>query len=156
MRGWLYRHRNTIKLSGIAIAGVGLLLSFADLMDWLRDSDREKLVEWVLTSEVGLPINDPTAQAFLRSFPPPPEARADKITHLTKTVIRYEAGGIQSASINYMHTDHSRTAHVATFEEVRDWARETSYRWLALWLTLCGFAQVSAAYIVEQRHGNAA
>ena len=116
-----------LKVLGFVTLAAGVIIGFGDLQGWFRYSEREAFVRWVQESQVGMPTEDPAAQAFMRRFPPPEDARSEQITHVTKHVMRLENGGVLQASINYMHRDHSRTRYVATLPEIREWASETLY-----------------------------
>jgi hypothetical protein len=138
-----------LKLLGLLITAVGLALGFAERKGWFKDPARAELLKWVLEAPQGLPLESPAAVAFRTKFPPPADSNADDLTHLTKQVIRSEHGPVMMASVNYMHRDGSRTAYVATLDDIRSWATETRYRWLPWITTLVGFAIVVITFIVE-------
>ena len=129
---------------GLCILGIGVVVGYGNLRGWFLYPERQEFLKWVIESEVGMPIENPSAQAFMRDFPPPENARTEKIMHVTKWLQRLENGGVNEAQINYMQRDHSRTKYVATLPEIREWARETTYPWLAWSLTLIGFLVVLA------------
>lgn len=141
----------TLRLTGIAVLGVGVLTGFADLKGWLRDGDREAFLQWALQSSVGMPIGQSSAQAFMKRFPPPEDARISDITHITKQVERPERGPVLQAAFNYMHSDHSRTAYVATLADVREWAAESPYPWVSWLLTVIGFLEVLGSTGIQWR-----
>ena len=103
-----------------------------------------------LHSKHGLSIESPGAKKFMKRFPPPEKSRPNEITHLTKSMTIHQMGGIQNAAINYMHIDGSRTAHVATLEDVKVWALKTNYEFWSWLLSLVGFLEVSGAFIIER------
>lgn len=140
-----------LKVTGLTALGLSTILGFADLKGWLTHSDREALLEWFLEANAGLPIQEPAARAFQKSFPPPPEASIDEITHLTKQVIRSENGPVMDGSVNYMHRDTSRTRYVATLAQVREWAAESRYPWIAWALGLIGFLEVLASTFLDRK-----
>ena len=140
-----------LKLTGLVILGIGVILGYANLQEWFRRPDRQAFVQWVLESQTGMPAQEAAARAFMRRFPPPEHSRPEEITHITKHVVRPQNGGVLQASVNYMHKDHSRTTYVATLPEIREWAAETSYGWLAWALTLLGFLEVLASAVLEWR-----
>jgi hypothetical protein len=56
-----------------------------------------------------------------------------------------------------MHRDGSRTSFVATLDDVRQWAGQTSYRFVAWVLSVIGFAEVFSGFLIERykaRQGN--
>jgi len=138
-----------LKVTGLALLAFGVLLGFADLKGWLNYPEREKFLHWALNSPAGLPITNPSAQAFIKRFPPPNDARPAEITYITKHVMRVENGPVIQASFNFMHGDASRTSYIATLNEVQSWAKESRYPWLAWILTLFGFLEVLASTIWE-------
>ena len=90
-------------------------------------------------------------------YPPPADNNSSEITHVTKNIIKFDKGPVQSASINYMHRDGSRTSFVATLDDVRQWAAQTSYPFLAWVLSVIGFAEVLIGFLIERykaRQGN--
>ena len=92
-----------------------------------------------------------TAKEFMKKFPPPSGETEKNLTHLTKSVMQYEIGGILNASVNYMRKDTSRTSHIATLEEIRKWANETPYPWISWWITLFGFIGLIGNFIIEKK-----
>lgn len=141
--------RLCFKITGLFILGIGVIIGYGNLRGWFLHPERQEFLKWVLESDVGMPIEHPSARAFMRHFPPLEDARTEEITHVTKNVQRLENGGVLLASINYMHRDHSRTTYVATLPEIREWAAETTYPWLAWSLTLIGFFVVSATTVLD-------
>jgi len=137
------------KITGLVFLALGVLLGFADLKGCLNYPERGRFLHWALNSTVGLPVTESSAQAFIKRFPPPTDARPEEITHITKHVMRVENGPVSQASFNFMHGDTSRTSYVATLDEVRNWAGESRYPWLAWILTLLGFLEVLASAILE-------
>ena len=130
---------------------VGLALGFADLRGWFRSAVREQVLNWALKSTVGLPLSEPGAVAFMKSFPPPSGEEPSNLTHLTKQVIRSQGGPVMMGSINYMRRDTTRTAYVATIDALRVWANETPYPWVSWVVTLFGFLEVLTSWVVEVR-----
>jgi hypothetical protein len=101
-------------------------------------------------SKKGLSIRNPGSKKFMKRFPPPENSRPNEITHLVKSATIYQLGGMQNASINYMHSDGSRTAHVATLNDVKAWAKKTNYELLSWLLSLLGFLEMMGAFIIER------
>jgi hypothetical protein len=104
-----------------------------------KKSDRVEFLRWVMEEPAGMPVDVPAAREFMRKFPPPKDARVNEITNVTKQTIKSLGGPPMSASINYMHRDGTRTTYVATLEQVREWANESSYPWVAWVVTVIGF-----------------
>ncbi len=154
---WLRRHREKITILGLMAIGVGVLLHLGDLLGWLKYPERASFVTWVLTSDQGVPLNEPSAQAFMASFPPPPDEDPTQLTHVTKSVLRHELGGvIQDASINYLRQDGTRTAYVANLYDVQQWASESPYSWWAWCITLLGFLAELLSYLIGRCERRAA
>ena len=141
----------TLRITGLIVLGVGVIFGLADLRGWLRYDERQAFLQWTLESHTGMPISEPSAQAFMKQFPPPQEARVRDITHITKMVVRPSNGPVMQASFNYMHRDQSRTSHVATLADVREWAAESPYPWLAWSLALVGFLEVLGSTALQWR-----
>lgn len=148
---WISLLKNFLKVTGLILLALGVVLGFADLKGCLNYPERGKFLYWALNSKVGLPVTESSAQAFIKRFPPPTDARPGEITHITKHVMRVENGPVSQASFNYMHGDTSRTSYVATFDEVRSWAGESRYPWIAWILTLLGFLEVLASTILKEK-----
>ena len=72
----------------------------ANLLGWLRDAERERFLEWVVTAREGLPIDDPAVRVFMRSFPPPAGTAEETLTHVTKFRLGHALGGTQDASVS--------------------------------------------------------
>lgn len=130
---------------------IGLILHFANLKGWLLDENRIGFLNWILNSQVGLPIDNPAGVEFMKSFPPPPGTKGNDLTHVTKQVVRSQSGPVLMASINYMHRDGSRTEYIATLSDVRKWSEKTPYPWIAWFLTLFGFCEVLLSTLVERK-----
>jgi len=140
-----------LKLIGLAIIVGGVVFQFADLKGFLSNRERQEILDWVLHSESGLSLESPAAKEFMRKFPPPNNESVKDCTHLTKSVMQYETGGIISANVNYMRRDLSRTSHVATLEDIRRWAAETPYPWISWWITIFGLFELAATFYLERR-----
>lgn len=140
-----------LKLTGIITIGIGLILGFTDLKGYLKNKHRIEIINWVLNSNTGMSLEQPAAKEFMKKFPPPSGEKEKNLTHLTKSVMKYEIGGISSASVNYMRKDTYRTSHVATLEEIRNWANETPYPWISWWITLVGFVALIGDFIIEKK-----
>ena len=143
-----------LKTTGIILVGIGALLGFLDLNGAFVDQDKEYVVTWATTFQSGLSIDHPGARKFLKSFPPPSHEQGKEITYLTKQVIGSALGGAMVISINYMYSDLTRSAYVANLPEVKEWARATSYPWVAWLLSFLGFIEVLVSFIIELRTGN--
>lgn len=147
----MIRLRNFLKISGLIILAVGVIVGFADIKGWFKNSHRLTIIDWAKTTKTGLPITHPAAKAFMKNFPPPSDARPEEITHLTKTVIKSMSGGQpMNVAINYMHRDNSRTSNVATLADVENWASNTVYPWIAWILSLIGFIEILSSSIIER------
>ena len=143
-----------LKITGIIAVALGIILQFADLKGYLNDKNRTEILNWILHSNAGLSLEHPAAKEFIKKYPPAPEENIANLTHLTKNVIRQENGGIYNASINYMRTDQTRTKFVATLDDVRTWASETPYQWIAWWVTLFGFIELVGNWIIDKKTKN--
>ena len=128
----------------------GVVVGYLDLSGRFLDQDKQAFLQWVLTPGVGLPVSTPAAKKFMIAFPPPADSNLSEITHVTKSVMTVEKGPVQSASINYMHRDGSRTSFVAALDDVRQWAQQTSYPFIAWLLSLIGFAEVLLGFLIER------
>jgi len=154
MRGWL--------VDGVAwgVLIVGVTAGYGNLRGWFRHADRAAFLRWALETETGIPLSDPRATSFVQRFPPP--ANADRqahgeFTYLTKTAMKSSGGGAPIAGfVTYMHADTTRTGSVATFDDVRRWADETPYAWLAWSLTALGGTLTIARGIAARRRATAA
>ena len=144
---WL---RTLFKITGLFILAIGVITGYGNLRGWFLYPERQEFLKWALESDVGMPIEDPSAQAFMRDFPPPEDARPEEITHVTKQVLTPASGGVREPLwFDYMLRDNSHTSYVVTFAQVRKWAEETSYPWLAWGLTLLGFLVVLATTLFD-------
>ena len=119
--------KKPIQICGLIIMAIGIFIGFGNLRGWFKESDRVGFLRWVIEEPAGMPVDAPTARKFMSKFPPPKDARVNEITHVTKQTINSVGGPPMSASINYMHRDGTRTTYIATLEQVRDWANESSY-----------------------------
>lgn len=145
----LQKLRWWLKGTGLVALLAAVLLGLADLCGWLRYSRRTAFVQWAHHSQLGLPISEPAAQAFVVRFPPPEGVFLDQITHVTKLVQRIENGPALDMAFNFMLRDHRRTAYVATLAQVEGWAEESPYPWLAWVLTVIGFLEVAGGTAIE-------
>ena len=146
------RMRRSLKVIGLVILGFGVITGYGNLRGWFHSTERQEFLRWALESDVGMAIEHPSAQAFIRRFPPPENARPEEITHVTKNVVRMSSGEVLQASFNYMHRDHSRTTDVATLREIQAWVAETTYPWLAWSLTLLGFLVVLGSTVFDRKN----
>jgi len=128
-----------LDIMALIICGLGLLFAYFDITGLFEKSERKAFLNWVLKSDSGLSINEPSARAFMKEFPPPSEVQISKITHIVKWKMNLQNGLPTDAQINYMFADQSRTAYVATLDDVRQWVYETSYPWVAWICSLVGF-----------------
>lgn len=142
-----------LKTTGIILVGIGVLLGFLDLIGAFVDQDKEYVITWATTSKSGLSIDHPGARKFLKAFPPTSHEQGKEITHLTKQVIESAPGGAMVISINYMYSDLTRSVYVANLPEVKEWARATSYPWIAWSLSFLGFTEVLVSFVIELRIG---
>jgi len=140
-----------LKITGIIAIAIGLILEFTYLKGCLFDKQRIEILNWVLNSNVGMSIELPEAKKFMKKFPPPKNEKKDNLTHLTKSIMKYEIGGILNASVNYMRKDTTRTSYVATLDEIRKWANETPYPWISWWIALFGFIELIGNIILEKK-----
>jgi hypothetical protein len=139
-----------LKVTGLAALLAGVVVGYLDFSGRFLDPDKQAFLEWILTTPAGLALSEPAAQKFMRDFPPPADSRPAQITHVTKNVLRFEKGPVQSASLNYMHADGSRTGFVATLEDVRAWAEQTPYPWIVWILSFVGFLEVFLGFLIER------
>lgn len=140
--------KKPIQISGLIIIAIGIIMGFGNLRGWFKKGDRVEFLRWVMEEPAGMPFDAPAAREFMRKFPPPKDARVNEITHITKQTINSAGGPPMSASINYMHRDGTRTTYMATLEQVRDWARESSYPWAAWEVTVVGFIPTLLATLI--------
>ena len=147
----LNRLQSFLKITGLLALALGVCLGLADLVGWLRYSDRDAFLQWAIYEESGLPIETLAAQAFVRRFPPPDTVDISTITHVTKWRLRLDGGLALDAAFNYGRREGSRTEYVATLGDVREWAAESSYPWLSWVLTLVGFIEVLGSEAIEWR-----
>ena len=138
-----------LRLTGLAALLVAVLLGLANLSGWLRYSSRTAFVQWAQESQVGLPIAEPAAQAFVARFPPSEGAPVSEITHVTKFVQRLEDGPALDMALNFLLRDQTRTSYVATLAQVERWADASPYSWLAWLLTVVGFVEVAGNTAIE-------
>ncbi len=148
----LHQIERLLIVTGLVFMMLGLVLGFLNLQGWLEDKDKTAVLNWVLTSSSGLQISHPGAKKFMHEFPPPLNAKRTEITHLTKHITKLENGLVQYAQINYMLSDLSRTSYVATLNDVRNWAAETSYNLWAWILSLIGFIEMASIFIIQYVH----
>ncbi len=134
---------------GFFIFGIGAITGYGNLRGWFLHPERKEFMKWVLESDTGMPIEHLPARAFMQHFPPPGDAQTEELIHVTKNVMRLQNGGVYGAQINYMHRDHSRTDYVTTLPEIRAWAAETMYPWLAWGLTLAGGLLMFATQVLD-------
>ncbi|MBI2359676.1 MAG: hypothetical protein HYV04_12380 [Deltaproteobacteria bacterium] len=139
-----------LKITGLGALALTVFVNFAEARGWLRDANRQMLLEWALNDETGLPIEHPAARAFMNRFPPPAANDRNLITHVTKWKSRLENGPVLDATFNYMRHDRSRTNYVATLAEVREWAAESRYAELPWILGLIGFVEVAGSMILNR------
>ena len=152
---WSKKARTRLNLTVLVLLGLSSLLGLADLLGYFEHPDRRAVLDWVLTSDAGMAIEESAAQAFMARFPPPPDARLPEITHLTKQPVRSQGGPVMMASINYMHADESRTTYIATLAEVREWAAESRVPWFAWALTFFGFLAALFSFLIERAEAQA-
>lgn len=141
---------NLLKIFGMIVVAIGLMLGFADLKGFLKDKKKIEILNWVLHSNSGMSLELPAAKEFMKKFPPPQDEDVENLTHLAKSVMKYEIGGILNASVNYMRKDLTRTGHVATLPEIHNWAAETPYSWISWWVTLVGFIGLIETWYIEK------
>jgi hypothetical protein len=129
---------------------LGAAFLFANQMGWLRHADRSAFLHWALHEEIGLPIEAPAAQAFMRRFPPSSGDRIS-VTHVTKFQTRLDNGPVLDACFCYMRADLSRTEYVATLSDVREWAAESSYGWWSLIFSVVGIAMLAGREVLRRQ-----
>lgn len=138
-----------LKVTGLVIMGLGISLSLFDLLGWYKDPEKISVLNWATTPGVGMSIEEPGAQKFIKDFPPPSDSNKT-VTHLTKNVMKSALGGkAMQVSINYMYSDKTRSAYVANLSDIENWTKKTLYPWIA-WVLLClGFIQILISYILS-------
>ena len=141
--------RRVNKVTGLALVALAILLGFGNLQGWFRHHRRVEFLHWVLESNLGMPIDAPPAIEFIKKFPPSAGAQMSPIVYVHKMQIVSEGGPPMAASINYIHADGSQTSYVATLDQVREWASESRYPWLAWVLATFGFVQLLVNTVLE-------
>ena len=130
--------------------GLGILLSLFDLLGWYKDAEKVGVLNWATTSGVGMPIEKPGAQKFMKDFLPP-NGTNKKVTHLTKQVMKSELGGkVMQVSVNYMYSDATRSPYVANLNDIEDWSKKTPYPWIAWALSCLGFVEVLVSFTLKK------
>ena len=140
-----------VKVSGFVILLIALVIQFAHLKGYLRHEERIDFLGWARKSNKRLPINTPSAKAFMEQFPPPSNSSPSKITYITKLVVRVQNGLVDQAQINYMYQDNSRTDYVATLGDIENWAAESRYPWIAFILSTIGFVITVTAEVISRK-----
>ncbi len=144
-----------LKITGIIVLGIGVLIGFANLMGWLRYNDRKEFLNWARESTTGMSIKEPAGQAFMERFPPPEAERSIPIIGINMKTLSAGSGPHMQASIRYRCSDGSYTSFVATLPDVREWAAESPYHWLAWVLSAIGFLAVLGSYLIQRRRERA-
>ncbi|MBI4355923.1 MAG: hypothetical protein HY597_05725 [Candidatus Omnitrophica bacterium] len=141
-----------VKILGLTITSAGVVLSLLNLKGFLKYPERLNFAHLALETSEGIPLSHPGAKSFMSRFPPPPTDSKGTFTHFVKNAIQFTGGGTPlSGTVKYMYPDGRRTAAVATFEDVKRWAAESRYPWLAWWLTVVGLLITSAGVFWDWR-----
>ena len=75
---------------------LGVIASVGNLRGSFQPPERAELLRWTLESDERMEVANPGAIAFMKRFPPPPDARQGEshgeVTYITKSVFGIEGG----------------------------------------------------------------
>jgi hypothetical protein len=135
-----------LKAVILIIQGVTSFLSFLYLRGWFRDSDKKRVLNWLLNSDEEFPFEERIVRKFVKKFPLPENEFATTYS-LSKMQLRSPGGSVLSAAIRYVRKDSSIAKDAATLDDIRKWSEETPYGWLAFTTSIVGFIITFLSYI---------
>lgn len=135
-----------LKAAILIVQGVTSILSFLYLRGWFRDSDKKRILNWLLSSDEEFPFEERIVRKFVKKFPPPENA-SKSIYSFSKVKILSPGGGVLSAAISYVREDSTIVKDAATLDEIRKWSEETPYGWLAFTASIFGFTITFLSYL---------
>jgi hypothetical protein len=144
----IQRMKTKLKIAGLIIGLIGLLAAFSDLMGWFLDEDKLHISESVWNSKGGIPRNTPGFEKFLLAFPPPEGVDPNSIAHIVKNVFQMEPNFTFGGTLRYL-SGTTRTAPVASFDEVRRWAEQSKFRWIGWVIALIGWIILAVVEILD-------
>jgi len=140
-----------LTVVGLIVTWIGILGVFLNLLGYLRYPERVEFSRLV-DEEGGIPLYLPAAQTFMRTFPAPVTDKQDKPTYIVKNIMKFEGGGQPVlGTLRYMYPDGTRSSTVATFDDIRRWASESRYPWLAWWIAVFGVSITTVRVFDEYR-----
>jgi hypothetical protein len=137
-----------LKLLGVIVSFIGIFAAFADLIGWFADSEKLHIANLVWNSEGGIPRGTPGFEKFLEAFPPSEGVNPDRITHIVKNVLKWEAGPTFGGAVRYL-ANGERSEAVATFDQVQRWAEKTNYAWYSWTPAAFGWLVVASIELFE-------
>ncbi|KOP22936.1 hypothetical protein AMR41_29080 [Hapalosiphon sp. MRB220] len=135
-----------LKAAILISQGITSVLSFLYLVGWFRDSDKKKILDWLLSSDNEFPFEERIVRKFVKKFPLP-ENESESTYSLSKMRVLSPGGGVLSAAIRYVREDSTVVKDAATLDEIRKWSEETPYGWLVFTTSFIGFTITFFSYI---------
>ena len=145
--------RTRLKIFGRVVTVLGVTVALLNLRGCFQDQTRADLLRLALAAghRQGVSITHPAAAAFMKRFPPPSTTNVDEITHIIKMGMVMGTGYASAMPFAYLLRGGAVTKHVADLDEVRSWASESPYPWVAWWVTLIGIIAVLGVDFSEWR-----
>lgn len=137
-----------LKLLGVAIGFLGIVAAFADLLGYFTDAEKVAFAELVMRSKDVVPRSTRGFEKFIRAFPPPDGIDPDTVTHIADKLLRIGSESNVGSTVAYV-VNGKRTSSVARFDEVREWASNSSYRWISWIITAFGWFMVAVVTVSD-------
>ena len=123
---WMRQMMETYKLLGLCTGLLGILAMLCDRLGWFRDQDKKDIAETICRETEGIPRDTRGFEKFLAAFPPADGVAPTTVSHITKDVIQTHDKFPVSITVRYI-ADGQRTKPVASYQDVRRWAKRTRY-----------------------------
>jgi|GEM_PF-3697700 len=135
-----------LKAAILIVQGITSVLSFLYLRGWFPDSDKKKILDWLLSFDQEFPFGERIVRKFVKKFPLS-EIVSGSTYSFSKIQVRSPGGGVLSAAITYVREDSTIVKDAATLDEIRKWSEETPYGWLAFTASIFSFTITLFSYL---------
>ena len=137
-----------LKWVGLVIALIGLLLGLLDLKGFFSHPDRDQMVQAILRKGQ-ISSTQPAFSDFLKKFPPPKDWGKKDITGLAPSSF-IQSGGVVTPTGPLIYVGVGKqTGRIATFNDIVEWSKESSYPWLSWIITSTGWFICAIGLILE-------
>lgn len=153
--------RGKLKLIGFLCGMAGVLLLWGSYFGMFGNSEKKRFAELVMNTQAFISRDTPGFEEFLKAFPPPDQFSPSHITGIADKELRIASASDVGQTVRYVvgkewthpvvTADQIWTAPVARFDQVKEWASETSFDLASLLLATIGVLILVPVEVYEYR-----